>query len=131
MFLLAQFQVASKLNQWDDKLISKLLDRRWALINPDSKIHQIMVPDRLIEQQGGAFGNTSFFNNPNPWLGDNNMEKNNHQSSFYVVRDDLLHPLVNGNKARKLDGLLPLVEDHSVTDVVRYYSFGLWWLKPY
>ncbi|KAM7468713.1 hypothetical protein LguiB_016275 [Lonicera macranthoides] len=111
-------EVASKLNQWDDKLISKLLDRRWTLINPDSKIHQIMVPDRSLEQQGGTFGITSFSNNPHPSLGDNKMEKNNHQSSFYVVRDDLLHPLVNGNKARKLDGLLPLVEDHSATDVV-------------
>ncbi|MBA0834565.1 hypothetical protein Goarm_006907, partial [Gossypium armourianum] len=38
--------------------------------------------------------------------------------SFYIVRDDLLHPFVNGNKARKLDGLLPLIEDHGVTDVV-------------
>nr|XP_025682906.1 D-cysteine desulfhydrase 2, mitochondrial isoform X3 [Arachis hypogaea] len=37
---------------------------------------------------------------------------------FYVVRDDLLHSLINGNKARKLDGLIPLIEDHSVTDVV-------------
>ncbi|KAL6982796.1 D-cysteine desulfhydrase, partial [Sarracenia purpurea var. burkii] len=46
------------------------------------------------------------------------METNNQKPSFYVVRDDLLHPLVNGNKARKLDGLLPLIEDHSVTDIV-------------
>ncbi|CAK9137353.1 unnamed protein product [Ilex paraguariensis] len=37
--------------------------------------------------------------------------------TFYVVRDDLLHPLVIGNKARKLDALFPLVEDHAVTDV--------------
>nr|CAD1834779.1 unnamed protein product [Ananas comosus var. bracteatus] len=28
-------------------------------------------------------------------------------SSFFVLRDDLLHPLANGNKARKLDALLP------------------------
>ncbi|CAM8953481.1 unnamed protein product [Rhodiola kirilowii] len=38
--------------------------------------------------------------------------------SFYVVRDDLLHPLINGNKARKLDALLPLLEQHGITDVV-------------
>nr|CAD1834896.1 unnamed protein product [Ananas comosus var. bracteatus] len=30
-------------------------------------------------------------------------------SSFFVLRDDLLHPLANGNKARKLDALLPLL----------------------
>ncbi|KAG6654888.1 hypothetical protein CIPAW_05G176800 [Carya illinoinensis] len=63
-----------------EEFVSKLLDRRWALPNPDTKIHQ---------------------DDQNP--------------SFYIVRDDLLHPLVNGNKARKLDGLLPLIEDHSVT----------------
>ncbi|KAG6654889.1 hypothetical protein CIPAW_05G176800 [Carya illinoinensis] len=66
-----------------EEFVSKLLDRRWALPNPDTKIHQ---------------------DDQNP--------------SFYIVRDDLLHPLVNGNKARKLDGLLPLIEDHSVSDVV-------------
>ncbi|CAM8953482.1 unnamed protein product [Rhodiola kirilowii] len=38
--------------------------------------------------------------------------------SFYVVRDDLLHPLINGNKARKLDALLPLLEQHGITDVL-------------
>lgn len=46
------------------------------------------------------------------------MMKERQGPSFYVVRDDLLHPLVNGNKARKLDGLLPLVEDYRVTDVL-------------
>ncbi|CAA0814112.1 D-cysteine desulfhydrase 2- mitochondrial [Striga hermonthica] len=46
------------------------------------------------------------------------MSKMNQSPSFYVVRDDLLHPLVNGNKARKLDALLPLLEDNAVTDVV-------------
>ncbi|KAK4402699.1 D-cysteine desulfhydrase 2, mitochondrial [Sesamum angolense] len=46
------------------------------------------------------------------------MKKNQSFPSFYVVRDDLLHPLVNGNKARKLDALLPLLEDYDATDVV-------------
>ncbi|KAG6426755.1 hypothetical protein SASPL_110988 [Salvia splendens] len=44
--------------------------------------------------------------------------KKNDSSSFYVVRDDLLHPLVNGNKSRKLDALLPVLEDNAATDVV-------------
>lgn len=39
--------------------------------------------------------------------------------SFYVVRDDLLHPVLNGNKARKLDAIMPLLQESSVTDVVR------------
>ncbi|GJN17987.1 hypothetical protein PR202_gb05098 [Eleusine coracana subsp. coracana] len=38
---------------------------------------------------------------------------------FYMVRDDLLHPLANGNKARKLDALLPLLRRRGATDIVR------------
>ncbi|VAH62912.1 unnamed protein product [Triticum turgidum subsp. durum] len=37
---------------------------------------------------------------------------------FDVVRDDLLHPLANGNKARKLDALLPLIRRRGATDVI-------------
>ncbi|GKA83398.1 nucleotide-binding alpha-beta plait domain-containing protein [Tanacetum coccineum] len=64
----------------------------------------------------------SFSNDSNPSLGDNVKESHKvdqSSSSFYIVRDDLLHPLVNvnGNKARELDALLPLVEDHLGTDV--------------
>ncbi|KAI7996514.1 hypothetical protein LOK49_LG10G00252 [Camellia lanceoleosa] len=99
-----------------EAFISKLLDRKWMLLKPDTNIHQIMVSGMQI-QQGQPLGNVWFSNNTSPSLGDSMMEKNNPQPSFYVVRDDLLHPLVNGNKARKLDGLLPLVEDHSVTDM--------------
>ncbi|KAK6930918.1 hypothetical protein RJ641_002711 [Dillenia turbinata] len=53
------------------------------------------------------------------------MENNTQMSSFYVVRDDLLHQLVNGNKARKLDALFPLLEDHLVTDVLSHVLKGL------
>ncbi|RVX04287.1 D-cysteine desulfhydrase 2, mitochondrial [Vitis vinifera] len=66
----------------------------------------------------GLLGNISFSSDTHPSLGHGTADNCNQDPSFYVVRDDLLHPLVNGNKARKLDGLLPLVEDHSVTDVV-------------
>lgn len=107
-----QFQVGSELNLCGEEFISKLLNRRWTLASPDTKIHQIVVSDL----QTQSYGNNSFSNNPHPCFGE--MDKSNYQSSFYVVRDDLLHPLVNGNKARKLDGLFPLVEDHLVTDVV-------------
>ena len=38
---------------------------------------------------------------------------------FAVIRDDLLHPLLGGNKLRKLDGLwAPLVAHPSATDVL-------------
>lgn len=35
-----------------------------------------------------------------------------------LVRDDLLHPVAGGNKARKLDALLPALQAAGVTDVV-------------
>lgn len=35
-----------------------------------------------------------------------------------IVRDDLLHPVAGGNKARKLDGLVPAIEKAGVTNVV-------------
>ena len=38
---------------------------------------------------------------------------------FYVLRDDLLHPLLGGNKMRKLDAILPLMHTRGVTQVVR------------
>ncbi|KAK3026067.1 hypothetical protein RJ639_042559 [Escallonia herrerae] len=99
-----------------------MLNRKWTLMRPDTKVHQIMVSEGQIEHQGGPFGNILFSNNPHPFLSERMMEKNHNQTSFYVVRDDLLHPLVNGNKARKLDGLFPLVQDHSVINLL--------WLNP-
>ncbi|GJR17168.1 hypothetical protein Tco_0965695 [Tanacetum coccineum] len=54
----------------------------------------------------------SFSNDSNPSLGDNVKESHKvdqSSSSFYIVRDDLLHPLVNGNKARELDALLKII----------------------
>ena len=40
-------------------------------------------------------------------------------SCFHVIRDDLLHPIMGGNKLRKLDALIPLLQAHGVTDMVR------------
>ncbi|KAF5450182.1 hypothetical protein F2P56_030553 [Juglans regia] len=101
-----------------EEFVSKLLDRRWALPNPDTKIHQVMFPPTKVGHRGGPFSYASLLNNTQPSFGDDMMLKDDQNPSFYIVRDDLLHPLVNGNKARKLDGLLPLIEDHSVSDVV-------------
>lgn len=102
----------------NEEFVSKLLDGRWALPSPDTKIHQITLSPPQVRSRGGPFDYTPLFNNTQPAFGDDMMAKDEQNSSFYIVRDDLLHPLVNGNKARKLDGLLPLIEDHSVTDVV-------------
>lgn len=98
-----------------------MLDRRWTLPVPDAKIQQILLSAKNgYGTLGGYLSNdVSLLNNAN--LGPRMME-DNQEPSFYIVRDDLLHPLVNGNKSRKLDALLPLVEDHSVTDVVSFFA---------
>ncbi|CAL5203762.1 unnamed protein product [Lathyrus oleraceus] len=101
-------QVISKPKPLTEESMKKLLNRRWTLPTPETKIHQVVHRHRL---DGSSF----FQLNTNPDFGDANVK---HTKSFYVVRDDLLHPLINGNKARKLDGLLPLLQDYSVTDVV-------------
>lgn len=101
------------------EFVSKLLDRKWGLQSPATQIHQISVSScgkGTCEEQG--INKFSFFNNTLPNLGDE-VSKRKQGSSFYILRDDLLHPLVNGNKSRKLDALLPLLQDHKVTDLVR------------
>ncbi|KAL9420797.1 hypothetical protein AB3S75_038383 [Citrus x aurantiifolia] len=100
-----------------EEFMSRLLDRKWALTSPDSKIHQIKLFTTTEKHGGGPLGGISFLNNTCPFLGDD-MIMRDEDRCFYVVRDDLLHPLVNGNKARKMDALLPLLEDHIVTDLV-------------
>ncbi|KAL0737563.1 hypothetical protein Bca4012_013773 [Brassica carinata] len=96
--------------------VSKLLDRKWGLQSPATPIHQISVsPTKGTTCKEQGIGKLSFLNNTRPRLGDEVSTKG---SSFYILRDDLLHPLVNGNKARKLDALLPFLTDHKVTDLV-------------
>ena len=38
--------------------------------------------------------------------------------TFQVIQDDLLHPVLGGNKLRKLDALLPALQESGTTDVV-------------
>ncbi|XP_020988446.1 D-cysteine desulfhydrase 2, mitochondrial isoform X2 [Arachis duranensis] len=91
--------------------MEKILNRRWTLPSPETKIHQVIIP------RHGSDG-CNFLLNTVPDFGHGARDMKNKGKCFYVVRDDLLHPLINGNKARKLDGLIPLIEDYSVTDVV-------------
>ncbi|CAN4092524.1 unnamed protein product [Withania somnifera] len=109
---------ALKSNLRKEEYVSRFLKRKWALNSPDTKINQIMISKDGLQQGGENLGNLSFVNNLKPSMGDLLMRNNRKKPSFYVIRDDLLHPLANGNKARKLDALLPLLEDNSVTDVV-------------
>jgi D-cysteine desulfhydrase len=41
------------------------------------------------------------------------------KGQLLVVQDDLLHPILGGNKLRKLDALLPEVKASGCTDLVR------------
>ncbi|KAI4317337.1 hypothetical protein L6164_025211 [Bauhinia variegata] len=93
-----------------EEFMENLLSRRWAFLSPETKVHQVI-------QRHGSDG-CNYLLNTHPSFGDDTMKMDKQDQCFYIVRDDLLHPLVNGNKARKLDGLLPLIEDHSITDVV-------------
>ena len=97
--------------------MEKILNRRWTLPSPETKIHQVI-------HRHGLHGH-SFLLNTHPDFGDGMKEMKKQGNYFYVVRDDLLHPLINGNKARKLDGLIPLIEDYSVTDVVKLFINSL------
>uniref|UniRef100_A0A2P2QN75 Uncharacterized protein n=1 Tax=Rhizophora mucronata TaxID=61149 RepID=A0A2P2QN75_RHIMU len=117
-------QGLSEVKPIDEALMSKLLNRRWMLHRPDTQIHQILLAPLQGHRRDGSLSDVSFINSTNPCFGNGMPDKGSCNPSFFVVRDDLLHPYVNGNKARKLDALLPLLLDHSVTDVVRLQFFS-------
>ena len=74
----------------------KVLDRSWLLPNAATKTTKVVGRE-------GLWG-----------IGDGELQG----SCFHVIRDDLLHPLMGGNKLRKLDAVIPLLQSHGVTDVV-------------
>ncbi|XP_058082002.1 D-cysteine desulfhydrase 2, mitochondrial isoform X4 [Magnolia sinica] len=88
-------QCISKLKQCNKSLLSDLLDRRWALASPESKINKISLSEMQGQHARVPYLTFSFSNNTRPSLGDHMMEKRKEDLSFYVVRDDLLHPLIN------------------------------------
>ena len=45
---------------------------------------------------------------------------NTEGTSFQVIQDDLLHPVLGGNKLRKLDALLPALEEAGVRHLVQH-----------
>lgn len=46
------------------------------------------------------------------------LEVGSGNSQLHIIQDDLLHPVLGGNKLRKLDGLLPELQAKGCTDVV-------------
>lgn len=79
-----------------------LLDRSWLLRNAATETTKVVGRDGRWRRSGDVAQG----------CGDGG-------SSFHVIRDDLLHPVMGGNKLRKLDALIPLLQAHGVTDVVR------------
>lgn len=110
-------QDVAKSESREKRLLEALLDRKWLLATPESMIHCISVTDSGAE----APLSCSYSNDRMNPLGDIIKAKRRKDRFFFVLRDDLLHPLINGNKARKLDALLPVLGDHGVTDVVSCY----------
>ncbi|TKW16211.1 hypothetical protein SEVIR_5G285100v4 [Setaria viridis] len=89
----------------------------WMLPSPASQVHTISVFPS--QSQSPTPRHEFAFSNLTTSLGKGGGKGVQVGSSrFHVVRDDLLHPLANGNKARKLDALLPLLRRHGATDIV-------------
>ncbi|KAJ4768770.1 Pyridoxal-5'-phosphate-dependent enzyme family protein [Rhynchospora pubera] len=85
--------------------VSDLLSKTsWHLPSPSTPIHTISVAHGR-----GHFSYSNLLDGEG---------RTSPTARFHVARDDLLHPLANGNKARKLDALLPLLRAYSATDVV-------------
>lgn len=40
------------------------------------------------------------------------------ESRLHIIQDDLLHPILGGNKLRKLDALMPALANAGITDLV-------------
>lgn len=99
----------------------------WMLPSPASQVHTIAVlPSHSpTPRHELAFSNltTSLGNGGGGGGGGKGGEAGSVR--FHVVRDDLLHPLANGNKARKLDALLPLLRRRGATDIVRSLTSAL------
>lgn len=81
-----------------------LLDRAWLLKRPDTQLQHIR--GKAIAYDDGCGGSKGISSGLAAGPG------------FWVVRDDLLHPVAGGNKLRKLDALLPQLRDAGATDIV-------------
>ncbi|XP_020098967.1 putative D-cysteine desulfhydrase 2, mitochondrial [Ananas comosus] len=88
----------------------------WTIPSPSAPIHRVSLLSPSPQPH------LSYSIDLRPDLGADSYTKASEpgadSSSFFVLRDDLLHPLANGNKARKLDALLPLLLRLPATDLV-------------
>ncbi|KAL2641418.1 hypothetical protein R1flu_009005 [Riccia fluitans] len=108
--------------EWRDgvALVDKLTRQRWFMPEPSSRISKIAISSPRVDisslKDSPGFLEYTQFTNAG-CLEANQLEKEK-QPAFYVIRDDLLHPLLGGNKLRKLDALIPELQTMGATDVV-------------
>ncbi|KAG6555520.1 hypothetical protein Mapa_002755 [Marchantia paleacea] len=113
--------------EWSGKLdVEKLLNRPWLMPQPSTQITKISIEDfseatvnpRLEPPSWrrtlhGLWEEIRYANAQSA-----QPEHRDDNPAFYIIRDDLLHPLLGGNKLRKLDALIPELERMGATDVV-------------
>eukprot|EP00959_Pyramimonas_sp_CCMP1952_P377157 7899727-Pyramimonas_sp.AAC.1 len=125
----------------EENVESLLAERRWCLTKPDTEVHQIVL-GRSEHGYYNAGPTPAIQRDPSCHQPSNSDEES--RGSFLIVRDDLLHPLTggthsrlrgrrlvysfctasvqrsdrHGNKLRKLDALLPLLQSDGATDVL-------------
>ncbi|XP_047059566.1 putative D-cysteine desulfhydrase 2, mitochondrial [Lolium rigidum] len=87
----------------------------WMLPTPATQVHTVSV---LPSHSSSPPGNFAFSNLTTAPKSSGGKGEEEGIPRFDVVRDDLLHPLANGNKARKLDALLPLLRRRGATDLI-------------
>lgn len=98
-----------------------LYSTEWMLPSPATQVHTVSV----LPSHSPSLRHEFAFSNLATSLRNGASGKGSGELGdprFHVVRDDLLHPLANGNKARKLDALLPLLHRRGATDIVRVHS---------
>ncbi|KAL3688405.1 hypothetical protein R1sor_014714 [Riccia sorocarpa] len=106
--------------QFVEKLINQ---QQWLMPEPSTPISRIVVKDFPPNVGGKSLTGVPSMNSSQDSMQFVNagfLEANQSDSGpgFYVIRDDLLHPLLGGNKVRKLDGLIPELQKRGATDVV-------------
>eukprot|EP00899_Mesostigma_viride_P021277 jgi/Mesvir1/29150/Mv25113-RA.1 len=102
--LLPSFSFSAKCSTESASSALRLTRREWLMPKPDTRIDVINI--RTAEAASGAGSGPSA------------DACGGSTASIYVIRDDLLHPLLGGNKLRKLDCLVPQLEALGVTEVV-------------
>ncbi|XP_042376866.1 putative D-cysteine desulfhydrase 2, mitochondrial isoform X6 [Zingiber officinale] len=108
--ILSRLRVAPCRRCYSNPKPSPLLRRQWMLSSPSAPIHAIS----FTKPSTSSF---TYYSNGLSVSHLRSAEEAKPSSSFYLIRDDLLHPLVNGNKARKLDAIIPLILRHAATDL--------------